>query len=62
LMLNTIWQIGLQHHNAPCTHNFVTVTVLAAGPIPLAMQNLPVKDFRPGNPGLCGTPLPNKCK
>ncbi|KAH8963293.1 hypothetical protein BDL97_04G000800 [Sphagnum fallax] len=32
------------------------------GPIPLAMQNLPVKVFRPGNPGLCGTPLPNKCK
>lgn len=35
---------------------------LRTGPISLAMQQLGVKAFRPRNPGLCGPPLPNKCK
>ncbi|CAM6019346.1 unnamed protein product [Sphagnum balticum] len=34
---------------------------MLTGPILLAMQNLRVKSFCPGNPGICSKPLPNNC-
>ncbi|CAM6042115.1 unnamed protein product [Sphagnum compactum] len=35
---------------------------MLTGPTLLAMQNLRVQSFCPGNPSICSKPLPNNCK
>jgi hypothetical protein len=64
LMLNRRSDKWVCLHHTASRHSYFCHChiVLVAGPIPRAMQIQGEASFRPGNPGLCGKPLPNNCK